>query len=123
MVTMERVRHYMTLLLLLAYVGQSLAVVGAPCATMAPASSEISAAMPGMDHSGHVMGSSEQVDASGGNCCDNGLCSMSQCQPLAALPGSLDSANVNPAMFYGAARAISSPCSTTTPLYRPPIFR
>jgi hypothetical protein len=123
MVTMERVRHYMTLLLLLAYVGQSLAAVGAPCATMAPASAEISAAMPGMDHSGHAMGSADQVDASGGNCCDNGLCSMSHCQSLAALPGSLDSANVNPAIFYGAARAIPSPSSTTTPLYRPPIFR
>jgi hypothetical protein len=123
MVTMERVRYYMTLLLLLAYVGQSLVAVGAPCAMMAPASFEISAAMPGMDHSGHGMGSADQVDASGGNCCDSCLCSMSQCQSQAALPGSLDSANVNPAIVYGAARAISPPSSTTTPLYRPPIFR
>jgi hypothetical protein len=120
MVTMERVRYCMMLLLLLAYVGQSIAAVGAPCAMMAPASSEINAAMPGMDHSGHAMGSADQADAS---CCDSGLCSMSQCQSLAALPGSLDSANVNPAIVYGGVRAISSPSSTKTPLYRPPIFR
>jgi hypothetical protein len=117
---MERVRQCMTLLLLLAYVGQSLAGVGAPCAMMAPAPAEISAAMPGMDHSGHAMGSADQADDS---CCDSGLCSMSQCQSLAALSGSLDSANVNPAIVYGAVRAISSPSSTTTPLYRPPISR
>ena len=123
MVTMERVRHCMMLLLLLAYVGQSIAAVGAPCAMMAPAPAEMSVAMPGMDHSGHAMGSAEQVDASGGNCCDSGLCSMNQCQSLAALPGSLDSANANPAIVYGAARAISSHSSTTTPLFRPPISR
>ena len=73
MATMAPVRHCMTLLLLLAYVCQSLAAVGAPCAMMAPASPEISAAMPGMDHSGHAMGSADQAEAGSGNCCEDGF--------------------------------------------------
>ena len=113
----------MTLLLLLAYVCQSLAAVGAPCAMMAPASTEISAALPGMDHSGHAMASADQADAGSGNCCEAGWCSMSQCQSAAALPGTLDSGNVNPAIVYGDARAVSSYNYTATPLLRPPISR
>ena len=123
MVTMEPVRHCMTLLLLLAYVCQSLAAVGAPCAMMAPASPEISAAMPGMDHSGHAMGSADQAAAGSGNCCESGFCSMSQCQSVAALPGTLDSGNVNPAIVYGDARTISSHSYIPTSLFRPPISR
>jgi len=113
----------MTLLLLLAYVGQSLVALGAPCAMPGPASAEVSVALPGMDHSGHAMGSADQADTGNGNCCKDGLCSMSQCQSLAALPGMPDSGNVNPAIVYGDARAISSHSYISTSLLRPPISR
>ena len=120
---MEPVRHCMTLLLLLAYVCQSLAAVGAPCVMMAPAAPEISAAMPGVDHSGHAMGSVDQAEAGSGNCCESGFCSMSQCQSVAALPGTPDSGNVNPAIVFGDALAVSSYNYTSTALFRPPISR
>ena len=125
-VPMKRFRHMITSLLLLAYMGQSLAAVAMPCFTMASgsASGDMSAAVAGMDHSGHHMAPVEQAATGSENCCDGGgFCSMSQCQAVVALTG----ATLPGAASYAAIHHDASPFSPLklprASLYRPPIPR
>jgi len=110
------------MLLLLAYAGQALVATGAPCFMMASSSTVMSTDMPGMDHGGHMMPGPDQADTETG-CCDGaGLCSISECQSLAAVPISL----VDAAAVLSTVRLPASPIPRfsldTSPLYRPPIF-
>ena len=122
----------MVCLLLLAYVGQSLAAITTPCAMMDPASSAESSTvgndagvMPaGMDHSGHYM--TAEVPAGvdvASNCCDGGLCSMSHCLAVAAILPAGYSALVPVAPAHGSVLPVFSPFGLPTSLYRPPISR
>ena len=117
---MERFKHMISLLLLLAYVGQSLAVVGAPCSM--PDAGAMSAVMDSVDHSAHH----EQPGGadSGGGCCDGGgFCSMSHCQSVAALPPSDLFSGVATATNYRESLSLLSPDNTPDSLYRPPASR
>jgi hypothetical protein len=121
---MERFRHLIISLLLLAYMGQSLAAVAMPCFNMGSAPSDMSGAMSGMDHSGHHMGSVEQAATGSESCCDSdGFCSISQCQAVVALtvailPGAaVDAAIHNDALLFS---SLNIPSGS---LYRPPISR
>ena len=121
---MKRFRHLITLLLLLAYVGQSVAVSGAPCFMMGAASGAMSADMAGMNHSGHDMGSPEQVVADGSSCCDGGgFCSMSHCQSIAGLAETAVSDTVTYTGVRLDTASFSSPSFSSGSLYRPPISR
>ena len=111
-------------LLLLAYMGQSLAAVAMPCFTMTAGTGAMSAAMAGMDHSGHSMASVEQTAAGGGNCCDSDdFCSMSQCQAVVALVEATPSGAATYAAVHNGAPLFSPLNISSAALYRPPISR
>ncbi|MDH3991649.1 MAG: hypothetical protein OEV47_01995 [Gammaproteobacteria bacterium] len=116
---MKQTRHLFVVLLLLAYSGQSLVAVGAPCFMMSSSSQGSAVDMVGMDHSGHDM--SGQAADSG--CCDGGgFCSMSECQSAVAVPLFVPPWDVaHPISFIGAQTA-SAPILQSSSLYRPPIF-
>jgi len=109
------------MLLLLAYTGQSLAAVGAPCFMMSSSSQGSAGDMMVMDHSGHDMPG--QAADSGSDCCDgDGFCSMSECQSAVAVPLFLPPvAASEPVVYYGAL-AVPAPLLQSSFLYRPPIF-
>ena len=120
---MKRFRHLFISLLLLAYMGQSLAAVAMPCFTMAAGSGAMSADMAGMDHSGHSMAPVEQTVA-GGSCCDSDdFCSMSQCQAVVALVEATPSGAVTYAAVHNGAPLFSPLNISSASLYRPPISR
>ena len=110
----RRIKTLTSLLLLLAYLGQSLAVVGAPCAPPA----EPGMAMAAMDHSGHDMSADDATH----DCCDNGgFCSMSHCLAAAAVPVSLPPTAL-PLVHSQPLPAYSPlPANRLESLFRPPI--
>lgn len=123
---MERFRHMIISLLLLAYMGQSLAAVAMPCFTLGSGSApgEVSVAMAGMDHSAHPMISVEQAVTGGENCCDNdGFCSMSQCQAVLALTAATLSSAATYAAIHNDVPLFSPLNVSTGSPYRPPISR
>ena len=121
---MERFRNLIISLLLLAYMGQSLAAVAMPCFAMGSAPGEISGAMSGMDHSGHHMAPVEQADTGSESCCDSGgFCSISQCQAVVALTVATLSAVAVDAAIHNDAPLFSPLNVSSASLYRPPISR
>ena len=127
---MKRFRHITVLLLLLAYAGQSMAMLATPCFMMGVASTAISSDMAGMDHSGHDMALVDHdmgpgdTTASDGNCCESGgFCSINHCQSMAALTD-LTAFDAN---IFAPARRDAVPSSSLNlslvSLYRPPITR
>jgi hypothetical protein len=121
---MERFRHMIISLLLLAYIGQSLAAVAMPCFTMGSASGEMSNTLAGMDHSGHPMTSVEQAATGSENCCDSdGFCSMSQCQAVVALTVATLSGGATYAAIRNDVPLFSPLNISSVSLYRPPISR
>lgn len=130
---MNRARYLLTLLLLFAYTGQSLAAVAVPCFAMGKAGAgQADASAPTMPamaaHAGHhvdapAQGIGNDATDTGSSCCEGGLCAMSHCQSAAAL---LQIAPPTEAMqytrLYGPSAAVSSPQRTAHPLFRPPIF-
>ena len=121
---MERFRHIVISLLLLAYMGQSLAAVAMPCFNMGSAPGDMGGAMAGMDHSDHHMASAEQAVTDSESCCDSGgFCSMSQCQAVVALTvATLPGVAVYAAILNDA--PLFSPLNVSSAsLYRPPISR
>lgn len=102
----------LTALLLLAYVGQSLAIMGAPCAPPADVS------MSGMDHSGHHMVSDDVTDT----CCESGgFCSMSHCLTAAAVPVSPMPAGLPVLQAQPIQDRYTVPANWRESLFRPPI--
>ena len=123
-VVMKRFRHLITSLMLLAYMGQSLAAVAMPCFTMGSASGEMSAAMSGMDHSGHYMAPVEQTATGSESCCDSdGFCSISQCQAVVALTAATLPAAANYAAIHNNNPPFLPLNVSYASLYRPPISR
>ena len=121
---MKRFRYLITSLLLMAYMGQSLAAVAVPCFAMGSASGEMSAAMAGMDHSGHHIASVDQTVTGSESCCDSGgFCSMSQCQAAVALTEATLSGAASYAAIHNDAPSFSPLNLSWASLYRPPISR
>jgi hypothetical protein len=122
---MKTTRNWMICLLLLAYVGQSLAAVVSPCAMMAPNDAGALAVDAGMDHSGHRMsaGAIADVTADAGSCCDGGLCSMSQCQSAAALVPTLFTVSSTMVLLIAEVQNTTTPIAPSGSPYRPPISR
>lgn len=120
---MKYPRQIITLLLLLAYAGQSLAAVGAPCFMSASSPGEISTDVAAMDHSAHHMNSTDQADNAAEGCCEGGgFCSMSHCQSAAAVPGTVVAIPPHCFTDYRNVAGFSSCSNPLESLYRPPIF-
>jgi hypothetical protein len=118
---MKQTRHLFVMLLLLAYTGQSLVAVGAPCFMMPSSSPDSAVDTVGMDHSGHDM-SGEAAD-SGSGCCDGGgFCSMSECQSAVAVPLFVPPWDTAHPISFILAQTASAPILHSSSLYRPPIF-
>lgn len=113
----------MICLLLLAYVGQSLATVMSPCNMMAPNDATALAVDVGMDHSGHHMSTGAVADIDAGSCCDSGLCSMSHCQSAAALLPTLFTVGSTVAPLIIEVQNTTAPIALSGSPYRPPISR
>jgi len=121
---MKRRRQIIALLLLLAYAGQSLAAVGAPCFMSASAPGDISTDVAAVDHATHHMPSTGQANDAGEGCCEGGgFCSMSHCQSAAALPATVVASAPHYFTGYCQVAAFSSCSNPLDSLYRPPIFR
>jgi hypothetical protein len=121
---MKPFRQLLATLLLLAYVGQSLAIVAMPCSVSIPGSADTSTAMAGMDHAGHYMDAPPQAAADRQGCCEGGgFCSMSHCQSVAALPETSASPGITYVASYRAADSLSSPVHPAASPFRPPISR
>jgi hypothetical protein len=103
---MSPIKRTLAVLLLLAFTGQAVVSVAAPCFMM-------------NGHAGHDM-SAEQDSAS--SCCDGGLCSMSHCQMAPAMPIPLFDNSPEKAFTYSAIDSVSAVISSLTTLYRPPII-
>ena len=121
---MERFRHMIISLLLLAYMGQSLAAVAMPCFSMGSAPDKVSAPMAGMDHSAHHMQAVGQTATGSESCCDSGsFCSISQCQAVVALTEATLSGVATYAAIHNEASPFSPLKISFGSLYRPPISR
>jgi hypothetical protein len=121
---MERIRHIIISLLLLAYMGQSLAAVAMPCFNMGSAPGDMSGVMSGMDHSDHHMASVGQADTGSESCCDSGgFCSISQCQAVVALTVAALPGVASYAAIHNEASPFSPLNLSYASLYRPPISR
>jgi hypothetical protein len=121
---MKQLRKYLSLLLVLAFIGQAMAADALPCAGMADVAVDAAAHdMSGMSHTGHQMDPAAASGTAGGSCCDAGLCGMSQCQAASALPQSVPPVCGDYVADYSAASVTSSPISRPDALFRPPISR
>lgn len=126
----------MICLLLVAYMGESLMAIAAPCAMMMPASpgqasvpaSNGGDSMPaGMEHHGHHMTmdvpAGVEIDPSVGSCCDIGLCDMSHCLTVAALLPDGYVGELALARAHRDTLLVFSPIDQPGFLFRPPISR
>ena len=121
---MKRFRYLITSLLLLAYMGQSLAAVAVPCFTMGSETGDMSTTLAGMDHAGHHREPVEQTATDSESCCDSGgFCSMSQCQSAVALTEAALSGAASYVAIHNDAPSFSPLNLSWTSLYRPPISR
>ena len=117
---LEPARRRLSFILLLLWLVQSVAAFGAPC----PMSPDNGAAteMAGMEHAGHHADGHEQPDTAGSGCCDGGgLCSMSHCFSVAALPQPLLTHGFSPALPCLVGAAVLPPVHPPESPYRPPI--
>ena len=121
---MRRFRHITVLLLLLAYAGQSMAMLAMPCFMMGEASTAMSSDMTGMDHAGHDMGSDDTAASDATSCCEGGsFCSVNHCQSMVALADITVFATNTFAPARRDAVPFSSLDLSLVSLYRPPITR
>lgn len=108
----------MATLLAMLLLGQVLVTTASPC----PGGLELPAAMAGMDHSMHDMGSMARDGAPSQSCCEeDGPCSMPGCLAAPALPGQqmLDLSLV--AISFTRPLPQRAPEHATDTHYRPPI--
>ena len=123
LLTMKRPSHMLVLLLLTAWITQSVAAVGASCAMSGSvdgnAHDHSGMAAPDMEHSSHHVPVNSGADS--GSCCDGGgFCSMSHCQMAAAVPqADLPTGPVSGATVHEALPAHSPPVRPSS-LFRPP---
>jgi hypothetical protein len=118
-------RHIIVALLMMVFIGQSVAAVNISCSMM-DAETPGMGQMVGMDHSAHTMqelaDSSSKSDTSSVDCCGDALCSMSHCVGSSTFSVATSSQfdfygtsvlNTRYSMSYLAPEALS--------LFRPPI--
>ena len=121
---MKRLRYLLTALLLLTYVGQSLATVGAPCFMMSSTPNDLGSDLSSMDHAAHHSAAMDDAGAASESCCEGGgFCSMSHCQSVVALPDTALVRAVGYIAVYGNAVSLLSPVLSSDSLFRPPISR
>ena len=133
----EKLKSFITVCVLLAFVGQSVAAVLVACPMMEAdfGATDMGATemadMPGMDHSAHAMHTvvegtdgSESAGLTAAGCCGDGFCSMANCLSSPAM--SIGSAPPYPqhsaavlVVEYSLAYLNPAPIS----LFRPPIAR
>ena len=83
----KQLRSFIATLVLLAFTGQTLAAVAAPCSGM-QAGSPHSGPVADMGHAAHVMSDghdSSEADAGPADCCADALCAMNHCMSAPAL--------------------------------------
>lgn len=130
---MKSIRRFLVLLLVVAYAGQALVASALPCTSMSMGTvvvADVLVAMPGaggdadmVAHAGHHMKADAATDGVPANCCEGGLCTMSQCQSAPALPQTLSLPAHEFPVAYPASSDFSSPTHPLYSLYRPPISR
>ena len=77
---LKRLRSFITVFALLAFIGQSVAAVNVSCSMMdADAKSSGIVQMEGMDHSAQTMQDSFDSSESLVDCCGDGFCTMTNC--------------------------------------------
>ena len=117
---MEPARRRLSVILLFLWLVQSAAATGAPCPVSQDSGTGTDLA--GMAHAGHHGAMPDQPDTAGTGCCDGGgLCSMSHCFSVAALPQSLLTQGISPALPSLAGAALRPPVHPPESPYRPPI--
>ncbi len=110
------------LLLVLAFAGQSLVVVSAPCSLIAGGFPASSAETADPAHAGHHMAADPAPDADATtDCCDGGYCSISGCSSLMALADVFIPASITGPRLAGDVSPSSPPTSPPGSLFRPPI--
>jgi hypothetical protein len=115
---MNATTRILALLLLLAYAGQSVVVVSAPCQMMSGPVSGMEHDMTAMDHAGHAMPSAGEAPPM--DCCEGGYCSASHCQMVPGMPSPFPPASVDLNIVLAAATTVSAALSLPESLYRPP---
>ncbi len=121
---MEHFRHLIISLLLLLYMGQSLAAVAMPCFTTDSAPGETGNPMADMGHPNYHMASVEPTAPGSGSCCDGeGFCFMSQCQVVVALTVATLSGAATYMAIHNNVSLFSPLNASSGSLYRPPISR
>jgi uncharacterized protein involved in copper resistance len=119
---MSPIKRTLAVLLLLAFTGQAVVSVAAPCFMMNAPTGEMNHDMADMDHGGHAGHDMSAEQDSASSCCDGGLCSMSHCQMAPAMPIPLFDNSPEKAFTYSAIDSVSAVISSLTTLYRPPII-
>ena len=122
----KQLRSFIVALVLLAFTGQTLAAVAAPCSGM-QAGSPHSGPVADMGHAAHVMPDgpdSSETDASPVDCCADALCAMNHCMSAPAF--GLTAGFRSPASAAGilnTAHSLSYRPPAARSLFRPPITR
>ena len=125
---MKSIRRFLVLLVVLAYAGQALVASALPCTSLNMGTVVVAMPDTGGDadmaaHAGHHMKADAATDGVPANCCEGGLCTMSQCQSAPALPQTLSLPAHEFPVAYPASSDFSSPTHPLYSLYRPPISR
>ena len=120
---MEPARRRLSIILLFLWLVQSAAAFGAPCPmSQDPGAGADMADMAGMAHAGHHADMQDPSDTASTGCCDGGgLCSMSHCFSVAALPQPLVTHGFSPALPCLTGAALRPPVHLPESPYRPPI--
>jgi hypothetical protein len=117
---LEPARRRLSVILLFLWLIQSVAALGVPCTLSQDHGTGTD--MAGMEHAGHHMDMPDSPDTVSNGCCEGGgLCSMSHCFSVAALPQPLVTDGFSPAPPWLPDAAVLPPVHTPESLYRPPI--
>ena len=124
--SLKKLRLFITLVALLAFVGQAMATVIVSCSMM-DADSPDKGQMTGVVHSAHTMHAladkSSQSKATSVDCCGDALCSMSHC-----VGSAIFIITTSPQVYLNAASVLNTGYSfsylapDTPSLFRPPII-
>ena len=117
---LEPAGRRLSVILLFLWLVPSVAAFGAPCTMSQDLGSGTE--MAGMAHAGHHMEMHDQPDTASAGCCEGGgLCSMSHCFSVAALPQPLFTHGFSPALPLLVGAAVLPPVHPPESPYRPPI--
>lgn len=134
---LAKLKSFITVCVLLTFVGQSVAAVLVACPMMEAGSGTTEAgsiemaAMPGMDHSAHAMHSvsdgingSDRASLTAVGCCGDGFCSMANCLSSPAMtPSSAPQHSQHSVAILVADYSLAYLNPESISLFRPPITR